>query len=80
VANATSTKSYGLGKVELLFANSKDFFMFLAADASSTIDFSRVAIDEGVGNNPSSKEFEQTLLYSLFLLKSSRKDEEQVDL
>ena len=40
-------ESFGSGKVGPSFGNSEGFFMFLVADASSTIDLSRAANDEG---------------------------------
>jgi hypothetical protein len=39
--------------------NSKGFFTFSAIDASSTIDFSRARIDEGVVDNPPPKDNDQ---------------------
>ena len=74
MASGTNIVSYELGKVGLPVVNSKGFFMFLAVDASSTIDFSRAAIDEGVVDSLPREDIGQTLVCSPSLLKSSRKD------
>jgi hypothetical protein len=67
-------ESFGLGKLGPSFGNSKGFFMFSAADASSTIDFSRAAIDEGVVESPPSKDAGQTIVCSPSPLRNSRKN------
>jgi hypothetical protein len=48
--------------------------MFSAMDASSTIDFSRAAIDKGVVESPPSKDVGQTIVCSPSPLRSSRKN------
>jgi hypothetical protein len=69
---ATKMDSYGLGKVEPSFANNKGFFMVSTVDLSSIIDFSLVAIDEGVIDSPSSKEIGRTPLHSPSFSKNSK--------
>jgi hypothetical protein len=66
--------SYESGKVGPSFVNCKEFFMFSVVDASSTIDFSRATIGEGVVDSPPSKDIGQTRACSPSSLKSSRKD------
>jgi hypothetical protein len=74
LVNATNTESFGSGKAGPSFVNNKGFFMFSTADASSTIDFSKAAIDEGAVDCLPSKEIWQTPLYSPSPLKNSSKD------
>jgi hypothetical protein len=74
LVGATNTESFGLGKQGPSFGNSKGFFMFSAADASSTIDFSRAPIDDGVVETPPSKDVGQTIVYSSSPLRSSRRN------
>jgi hypothetical protein len=71
---ATNTESFGSGKRGPSFANSKGFFMFSAADASSTIDFSRAPIDDGVVESPPSKDVGQTIVCSPSPLRNSRRN------
>jgi hypothetical protein len=74
MAGGTNIVSYELGKVGPSVVNSKGFFIFLAVDASSTTDFSRAAIDEGVVDSLPREDIGQTLVCSPSPLKSSRKD------
>jgi hypothetical protein len=64
LVDATNTESFGSGKAGPSFGNSEGFFMFSAADASSSIDFSGAAIEEGVVESPPSKDIGQTLVCS----------------
>jgi hypothetical protein len=48
--------------------------MFSAADASSTIDFSRATIDKGVVESPPSNDVGQTIVCSPSPLKSSKRN------
>jgi hypothetical protein len=74
LVDATNTESFGSGKAGPSFGNSEGFFMFSAADASSSIDFSGAAIEEGVVESPPSKDIGQTLVCSPSPLRSSRKN------
>jgi hypothetical protein len=74
LVGATNTESFGSGKRGPSFGNSKGFFIFLAVDASSTIDFSRAPIDNGVVESPPSKDVGQTIVCSSSPLRSSRRN------
>jgi hypothetical protein len=47
---------FGSGKPGPSLGNSKGFFVFSAADASSTIDFSKAPLQEGVVDSPPNKD------------------------
>jgi hypothetical protein len=74
LVGATNTESFGSGKGGPSFGNSKGFFMFSTADASSTIDFSRAPIDEGVVESPLSNDVGQTIVCSPSPLRSSKRN------
>jgi hypothetical protein len=74
LVGATNTESFGSGKRGPSSGNSKGFFMFSAADASSTIDFSRAPIDEGVVESPPSSDVGQTIVCSRSPLTISNKN------
>jgi hypothetical protein len=74
LVGAINMESFGSRKPGPSFGNSKGFFMFSATDASSTIDFSRAPIDEGIVESPPSKNVGQTNVCSLSPLRSSRKN------
>ena len=69
-----NTESFGLGKPRPSFGNSKGFFMFSTANASSTIDFSKAAIDEGVVESPPSNDVGQTIVCLPSPLRSSKRN------
>jgi hypothetical protein len=71
LVDATNTESFGSGKPGPSFGNSKGFFLFSATEASSTIDFSRAPVDEGVVESPPSNDVGQTIVCSPFPLRSS---------
>jgi hypothetical protein len=48
----TNTESFGSVKPGPSFVNNNGFFIFLAEDASSTIDFSKAPIHNGVVDSP----------------------------
>jgi hypothetical protein len=56
LVDATNTESFGSRKAGPSFVNSKEFYMFSAAYASSIIDSSSATINEGVVDSPSNKE------------------------
>jgi hypothetical protein len=74
LVDVTNTKSFGSRKARPSFINSKGFLMFLTGNASSTIDFSRVVIDEGLVDSLSIKEIGRSSLCTPSPLKSSRQD------
>ena len=65
-------KSFGSRKVGPSFVNS-ELFLFSTANASSTIDFSKAAIDEGIVDNFLSKEIRRTPLCFSLLSKELKK-------
>jgi hypothetical protein len=76
---AKSVRAIMLYQIRIIFGGCYQYgvfriFMFSAVDASSTIDFSRAPIDEGVVESPPSKDFGQTIVYSPSPLRSSRKN------
>jgi hypothetical protein len=73
LVGATNTESFGSGKPGPSFGNSKGFFMFSAADASSTLDFSRAPINEGVVESPPSNDVRQTIVCLPSSLRSSKR-------
>jgi hypothetical protein len=74
LVGATNTESFGFGKPGPSLGNSKGFFMFLAADASSTIDFSKASLQEGVVDSSPSKDIVCTIVCSPSPLRTSKKD------
>ena len=72
LVGATNTESFGLMKPRPSFGNNKGFFKFLVANASSTIDFLKAPIDEGIVDSPPSKDSGQIVVCSLLPLRSSR--------
>jgi hypothetical protein len=68
----TTTESFGSVKPGLSFVNSNGFFIFSAEDASSTIDFSKAPIDEGIVDSPPSNDNKETVVCFPSPLKSSR--------
>jgi hypothetical protein len=73
-SGGTNILSYESRKVGPFCVNSKGFFMFSIADVSTTIDFLRVAIDEGVIHSLLSMDIRQTLGSSASSLKSSKNE------
>jgi hypothetical protein len=74
LVGATNTESFESGKQGPSFGNSKGFFMFSAANAFSTVDFSRAPIDDGIVESPPSKDVGQTIVCSPSPLRSSRRN------
>jgi hypothetical protein len=68
----TNTESFGSVKPRPSFVNSNGFFIFSTEDAFSTIDFSKVPIDNGVVDSPPSNDNKQTVVSSPSPFKSSR--------
>ena len=56
IAGGANTMLCELEKVGQSAVNSKGFFTFSTADASSTIDFSRIGIHEGIVDSPPPKD------------------------
>jgi hypothetical protein len=68
----TNTESFGSMKPGPSFMNSNGFFIFSTEDASSTIDFSKARIDEGVVDSLPSNDNKQIVVCFPSPLKSLR--------
>jgi hypothetical protein len=68
----TNTESFGSVKPGPSYVNSNGFFIFSAEDASSTIDFSKAPIDEGVVDSPPSNDNKENVVCFTSLLKNSK--------
>ena len=68
----TNTESFGSVKEGLSLVNNNGFFIFLAEDVFSTIDFSKAPIDDGIVDSPLCNDNKQTGVSSSSLFKSSR--------